>query len=299
MDEPRPETERLARFLELFRRYAHHVVWVKYAWSHEEDEAVKEAFRTFVYPTFTERLKYIKDLTIWDNVQRNLETVMEMIVEAIRPFKPFKFDHTDLALIFVAWLIKSKEIIYRDLPNLSGENLVKTWVEITAWLAIIYFKGGKHFEPIKIARDGPWRRCLHLQRDQSSLETYLMPKTACILRFAFAFDSYTFDHLRVKRSSPLLRGAEPPSSGAHLASRTSSWLVFDVQAETAPHPSAEDTSTQDLTFRLASLEARIWKKLSMLVKKGERGKTYEEMGTSGAQFISHSATIAARGDGRP
>lgn len=112
---------------------------------------MKEAFRTFVYPTFTERLDYMKDPVVYENVQRNLNTVMEMIVEAIRPFKPFKFDHMELALIFVAWLIKTKDIIYRDLPNLSGENLVKAWVEMTAWLAIIYSKGGTHFEPIKVS----------------------------------------------------------------------------------------------------------------------------------------------------
>ncbi|KAF5567353.1 hypothetical protein FNAPI_687 [Fusarium napiforme] len=149
MDERQSKAEHLARVLGLCRRYSHHVVWVKYAWSHGEDEAVKEAFRTYVYPKFTERFDYMKDVKVWDNVQRNLNTIMEMIVEMIRPFQPFKFDHMELSLIFVAWLIKSREVIYRDLPNLSGENLVKAWLEMTIWLAIIYAKRGTHFEPIK------------------------------------------------------------------------------------------------------------------------------------------------------
>ncbi|RBQ65407.1 hypothetical protein FVER14953_21486 [Fusarium verticillioides] len=98
-----------------------------------------------------ERFDYMKDPVVWDDVQRNLNMVMEMIVEVMRPYQPFKFYHMELALIFVAWLIKSKKVIYRDLPNLSGEILVKTWLEMTAWLAIIYAKGGTHFEPIKVS----------------------------------------------------------------------------------------------------------------------------------------------------
>lgn len=93
----------------------------------------------------------MKDPVVWDNVQRNLNMVMEMIVEVMRPYQPFKFGHMELALIFVAWLIKSKKVIYRYLPNLSGETLVKAWLEMTAWLAIIYAKGGSHFEPIKVS----------------------------------------------------------------------------------------------------------------------------------------------------
>ncbi|KAF5970206.1 hypothetical protein FCOIX_10543 [Fusarium coicis] len=94
---------------------------------------------------------YMKDVNAWDNAQRNLNTIMEMIVEMIRPFQPSKFDHMELTLIFVAWLIKSKEVIHRDHPNPSGENLVKAWIEMTACLAIIYSKGGTHFEPIKVS----------------------------------------------------------------------------------------------------------------------------------------------------
>ncbi|KAF5725238.1 hypothetical protein FMUND_30 [Fusarium mundagurra] len=154
----------------------------------------------------------------------------------MRPFRPFKFDHMELALIFVAWLIKTKDIIYRDLPNLSGENLVKAWVEMTAWFAIIYSKGGKHVEPIKVsAREAKFNQEIAKMKEHlvqgidlggaayttngTPHKTYLMPKVACILRFTF--DGYMFDHVRVKYTSPLLRSAETPSSGAHPVSRTS------------------------------------------------------------------------------
>ncbi|KAF5611886.1 uncharacterized protein FSUBG_1913 [Fusarium subglutinans] len=136
----------------MMRRYLHHVVWVRYAWSHGADAAVEQAFRTFVYPTFIERFDYQrKDDKTYENVQRNLETIMQMVVEAFRPLNPFRFDQPGLGLIFVAWLTKSKQIIYRYLPNLSGENLNKAWAEMTVWFLIICSKGGSHVEPFKVS----------------------------------------------------------------------------------------------------------------------------------------------------
>ncbi|KAF4502737.1 hypothetical protein FAGAP_1040 [Fusarium agapanthi] len=151
----------------MLRRYLHHVVWVRYAWSHGADEAVEQAFRTFVYPTFIERLDYYKqDDSIYEDVQRNLERMMQMVVEAFRPHNPFQFDQLELALIFVAWLIKSKEIISRDLPNLSGQNVNKAWAEMTAWFIIICSKGGRHVEPIKVsAREVEFNKQIRKMKD--------------------------------------------------------------------------------------------------------------------------------------
>ncbi|KAF5236682.1 hypothetical protein FANTH_11170 [Fusarium anthophilum] len=136
----------------MMRRYLHHIVWVRYAWSHGVDAAIEQAFRTFVYPTFIERFNFQeKDDGTYGNVQRNLHIMMQMVVEAFRPHNPFRFDQLELALIFVAWLIKSKQIIYRYLPNISGENLNNAWVEMTVWFLIICSKGGRHVEPFMVS----------------------------------------------------------------------------------------------------------------------------------------------------
>lgn len=40
------------------------------------DEAIKEAFRRYVHPSFIEGLKYPKDGPVWHDIQKNLESMM-------------------------------------------------------------------------------------------------------------------------------------------------------------------------------------------------------------------------------
>lgn len=115
------------------------------------DEAAKEAFRRYVHPSFFEGLKYPKDGPVWCDIQRNLDSMMNIVVKISQIIEPFQFNRPDLGLIFVAWLIKTKEIISRDLPNLSGQNAIKALAEMNTWLAIIGSKGGRHVERIKVS----------------------------------------------------------------------------------------------------------------------------------------------------
>lgn len=136
---------------ETFRHYAHHIVWIKYAWMYGTEEAAKEAFRRYIHPSFFEGLKYPKDGPVWRDIQRNLDSLMKIVVKISQIIEPFQFNRPDLGLIFVAWLIKTKEIISRDLPNLSGKNALKALAEMNTWLAIIGSKGGRHVERIKVS----------------------------------------------------------------------------------------------------------------------------------------------------
>ncbi|CVL02961.1 hypothetical protein FPRO06_01760 [Fusarium proliferatum] len=150
-EETEAETMIVMSLEETFRHYAHHVVWIKYAWVHGTDGAVKEAFRRYVHPSFIEGLQYPKDGPVWATIQRNLDSMMNIVVQISQIIKPFQFNRPDLGLIFVAWLIKTKEIISRDLPNLSGQNALKALAEMNTWLAIIGSKGGRHVERIKVS----------------------------------------------------------------------------------------------------------------------------------------------------
>ncbi|KAF5619179.1 hypothetical protein F52700_11871 [Fusarium sp. NRRL 52700] len=216
----------------MFRRYAHHVVWVRYAWTHGVDEAVEEAFRTYAYPNLFDRMCYSTDEETYDNISRNLDTMMRNVVEAFRPMNPFRFDCLERGLIFVAWLIKSKEIILRNMANLSGDNVTRAWLEMTAWFIIIWSRGGTHVEPIKeSARAVEFRKQVRKMKDHLGVfnvtpdgsdtrfrETGISqrPKkweendvdiniTHCGI---IILNYFTIDHLRVKRPSTLLRCAQ-------------------------------------------------------------------------------------------